>query len=53
MKKLIIKKLEKFIEINRKICWESAYENGEYCIGENSIREFINRLLNEEPLKKI
>jgi len=34
-------KLENFIKQNRKICWESEYENGEYCIGENKVRQFV------------
>lgn len=34
-------KLENFIKQNRKICWESEYENGEYCIGENKVKQFF------------
>ena len=38
---LMKEKLESFIEQNRKICWESEYENDEYCIGENKVRQFF------------
>ena len=36
--------LERFIRNERKICWEAEYQNGEYCIGENKVREFFNRI---------
>ena len=34
-------KLERFISQNRKYCWESEFEQGEYCIGENDVKEFF------------
>ena len=46
-----MKKLEDFISQNRKICWESHFEEGEYCIGENKVREFVEHL--EARLKKL
>jgi len=38
-------KIENFITINRKICWEAQFEKGEYCIEENKVRLFIEKLL--------
>lgn len=35
------KELEQFIKENRKTCWESDYENGEYCLGENKVIAFV------------
>ena len=44
--------IEKFIANNRRICWEAAFENGEYCIGENKIREFFyNGDIHPKPEK--
>jgi len=37
-------KVEQFIKANRKTCWESDYENGEYCIGENKVRQFLESI---------
>jgi hypothetical protein len=36
--------LERFIRNERRICWEAEYQNGEFCIGENKVREFFNKL---------
>ncbi|MBK7381694.1 MAG: hypothetical protein IPJ03_22400 [Ignavibacteriales bacterium] len=44
-------KLEEFIKQNRKICWESEYQNGEYCIGENKVRQFFDSSQLEPPVK--
>lgn len=33
---------EHLIRSNRKINWESEYENGNYCIGENIIEDFVS-----------
>ena len=33
--------VDRFINRNRKICWESEFENDEYCIGENKVKEFL------------
>lgn len=33
--------LEDLIHTNRKINWESEFERGNYCIGENIIEDFI------------
>jgi hypothetical protein len=41
---------EMFIERNRKICWEAEYQGGEFCIGEESIREFIEKFIGKYPL---
>ena len=37
--------IDAFIESHRKICWESEYENGEFCIGENKVKDFLLRIL--------
>jgi len=37
-------KIEHLIKWNRKICWEAEYENDNYCIGENKLRDFIREL---------
>jgi len=37
----VTEKLERFISQNRKYCWESEFEQGEYCIGENDVKEFF------------
>ena len=39
------KDLEDFIKQNRKICWEAEFQNGEFCIGENKVREFLKEKL--------
>lgn len=41
-------KIEMFIQQNRKICWEAEYQNGEYCIGENALLKFVQKLLKGE-----
>ena len=37
----IEKELNEFIKRNRKIDWEAEFENDEYCIGENKVKEFF------------
>ena len=37
-----------FIRGNRKICWESEMEQGEYCIGENKMKAFIDKLSKDQ-----
>ena len=44
-------KLEQFIKQNRKICWESEYENDEYCIGENKVRQFFESIPMDAEVK--
>lgn len=39
------KKAKTFIYKNRKICWEAEHENGEYCIGENCLMQFIDKII--------
>ncbi|MCO4819771.1 MAG: hypothetical protein KC517_09115 [Bacteroidetes bacterium] len=34
--------IESFIEKNRKVCWESAFEDGELCVGVNKVRQFFD-----------
>lgn len=36
-----------FIERSRKICWDAEYENDEYCIGENKVSQYIDKLQNK------
>ncbi len=50
MNELTEKEIDYFIDHNRKICWESEFENGEYCIGENKVKELLITVL--ERLKK-
>jgi hypothetical protein len=38
-------KLDRFIKSNRKICWEAEYQNGEYAIGENQVKEWFREHL--------
>ena len=42
----LISEIDKFIESKRLICWETEYQKGEYCIGENNVRKFIIELLS-------
>ena len=37
-------KVEGFIQQHRKICWEAEFEQGEFCVGENRLRDFVRRL---------
>ena len=37
-------KVEHLIKWNRKMCWEAEFENGNFCIGENKLREFVKEL---------
>ena len=39
--------IEHFIEQNRKICWEAEFENNEYCVGENTIRNYFLKLSHD------
>ena len=41
---LINSNIDNFIKYNGKVCWESDYEKGELCIGENTLRRFIKNL---------
>lgn len=36
---------ERSIQEYRKICWEAACEEGEYCLGENKVREIIEAII--------
>ena len=47
-KEEIVDLIEGFIERNRKICWEAEYQGGEFCIGEDSVREFLTNELMEK-----
>lgn len=44
-------KIEQFIKANRKTCWESDYENGEYCIGENKVKQFLESIPMQAGVK--
>jgi hypothetical protein len=44
--------VENFINHNRKICWEAEFEDGEYCIGENKVRTFIQSRIAELEAEK-
>lgn len=37
-------KIQHFIKYNRKICWEAEMEDGEFCIGENRLLNFVREL---------
>ena len=39
-------KIQHFIKYNRKICWEAEMEDGEFCIGENRLLNFVDELMN-------
>ena len=39
-------KVEKFVNANRKINWEAKSERGQFCIGEDKLYEFIERILS-------
>jgi len=43
------KKVNGFVELNRKICWEAEFEKGEYCIGEKAVMKFIREVVDELP----
>ena len=43
-KQELIGKIDKFISLNRKICWEAEFERGEYCIGEKAVINFIKEI---------
>ena len=43
------KKVNGFVESNRKICWEAEFEKGEYCIGEKAVMKFIREVVDELP----
>lgn len=45
--RLPIPEVEQFIEGARKIVWEAEFENGEWCIGENTVRYFLYKLLKK------
>lgn len=45
------KELEQFIKENRKTCWESDYENGEYCLGENKVIAFVEVIQEQAKVK--
>jgi hypothetical protein len=38
--------IEKFVNANRKINWEAEFERGQYCIGEDKLYDFIERILS-------
>ncbi len=40
---------EQFIEQNKKICWEATYEKGQYCLGENKVRELV-KIIKEKQI---
>ncbi|MGD9162742.1 MAG: hypothetical protein PVG39_30330 [Desulfobacteraceae bacterium] len=40
--------LKEFIKQNKKICWEAELEKGEFCIGENKVREFFNQYIKNQ-----
>ena len=42
----VVSEIDEFIRRERKICWEAAYQKGEYCIGEKTVRKFIVQLLS-------
>ena len=42
----VISEVDYLIKKNRKICWESEFENGEYCIGEEKVKELIKLLID-------
>ena len=37
-------KIQHFIKYNRKICWEAEMEDGEFCVGENRLLNFVLEL---------
>ena len=39
--------IEGFIKVNRRIIWEAEYQEGECCVGENQLRQFISKLESE------
>lgn len=45
----ISNEIDVLIKSNRKMCWEAEYENGQYCIGEEKVKELI-RILNRYSL---
>jgi hypothetical protein len=48
----IEEKIQHFIKHNRKICWEAEMEDGEFCVGENKLLNFVREsMLNEHPTK--
>jgi hypothetical protein len=51
-KEKLIEEIEWFIRSNRKICWEAEFEQGEFCVGENKLREFIEKLSRQLPVSK-
>lgn len=36
--------LKSFVQENRRICWEAEYEGDEFCIGEEKVKEFFEKL---------
>lgn len=36
--------LDYFINHNRKICWEAEFEDGQFCIGEEKVKQFFEEL---------
>jgi len=40
----IEEQIEYLIKWNRKNCWESEFENDNYCIGEDKLRDYIKQL---------
>lgn len=45
-RKEIHESIKAFLKHNGKVNWESEYENGELCIGEEKIREYIIALVD-------
>ena len=44
-------RLNQFMNENRKICWDAEFEDGEFCIGENKVKNYIEHL--EETIKRL
>src|SRR5882724_11054846 len=44
------KLLDSFIVHNRKNCWEEEYQRGEYCLGEEKVKKFVEAMI--DALKK-
>ena len=49
----IEKIMNKFIEENRQICWESAFtKDDEYCIGEKNVKKLVTIIYNKFLYRK-
>ena len=45
--------MNKFIEQNRQICWESAFtKDDEYCIGEKNVKKLVAMIYNKFLYRK-